>query len=351
MSWWRKSNQPSSMVPMRVQHGVVDELVKGRLELVHRAVQDPGQDVRHEAATDDRAGPGDGLGIRRPTRDPGQDDVLDGVGHGGVADRRRVDRTGGAHGGDELLDVEGHPVGAPVDLVDDLARGRQAGAQQERGHRRRAGEVEPPEADLLGQPLGQQARPPIAQRGAGSGLVEPVGGDDEEGQVRRAAGQLADGLEGQVVGPLEVLEDEDGRAADGGAQPIDQLEHEGPAVRRAGGGRRGRAARQERLAELGVGRLEAHRPEQVLEQRQRDVVVLRRVVGLDAQEAGLLGRPMDGPDEPALADARPRRPARSVRPWPWPTSASRRSIRLEDVVAADEDRALDRVERAHASAV
>ena len=61
------------------QDAVVDQLLERLVELPGREVHDPGEHLRHEAAPDDRAGPGDRLRLRRPPADARQDGVLDGV--------------------------------------------------------------------------------------------------------------------------------------------------------------------------------------------------------------------------------------------------------------------------------
>ena len=66
--------------------------------------------------------------------------------------------------------------------------------------------VERPEADLLGDPLGDEARPPVAQARARAALVGAVAAMIRSGSVARPARELADDLEAQIVRPLEVLE-------------------------------------------------------------------------------------------------------------------------------------------------
>ncbi len=76
--------------PGRLEDEVVDQLLEWRLDRLGRDVQDAGQDLRDEAAPDDRAGPGDGLRLGRAVRQPGKDGVLDSVGDVGLADREAV---------------------------------------------------------------------------------------------------------------------------------------------------------------------------------------------------------------------------------------------------------------------
>ena len=61
--------------PERVQDGVVDQLLERVLELVRGPVHDAGQHRRHEAPTEDRAGPGHGLGVGAEPRRAGEDGV------------------------------------------------------------------------------------------------------------------------------------------------------------------------------------------------------------------------------------------------------------------------------------
>ncbi len=76
--------------------------------------------------------------------------------------------------------------------------------------------VERAEPDLLGDPLGDEARAPVAERRPGRGVVEAIVADDQQAAIARGPGELGDDLEADLVGPLEVLEDEDRR-------PVEQL--------------------------------------------------------------------------------------------------------------------------------
>ena len=119
-------------------------------------------------------GPGDLLGLGRPMAEAREHGVLDRVRDGRLADRQAVRARLRAERPEQLLDVERDAVGSLVDRVRDLARGREAGVEDQRRDERglRPGERRQP--DLLGDALGQQPRPPVAQARAGRGLVGPV---------------------------------------------------------------------------------------------------------------------------------------------------------------------------------
>ena len=75
----------------RIEHELVDQLLERHFERAGRHVHDPGQDIGHEAAADDRAGACRGLRLGRQARKPDQDGVLDRVRDAGFADRGAVD--------------------------------------------------------------------------------------------------------------------------------------------------------------------------------------------------------------------------------------------------------------------
>ncbi len=141
----------------RIEHELVDELLERCLERPRRHVHDPGQDIRHEAATDDRAGAGRGLRLGRQAREPDQDRVLDGVRDAGFADRGAVDARLGAERAEQLLDVERDAVGPLVHRGRDVARRRQPGTEEEGRDEGRLAGIERHDPELLGDPLGDQA--------------------------------------------------------------------------------------------------------------------------------------------------------------------------------------------------
>ena len=79
-----------------------------------------------------------------------------------VADRAPVRPRLVAERPEQLLDVERDAVGPLVDGVDHLARRRQPGPQDQRHDERRLVVRERRQPRLLGQPLAQQPRSPLA---------------------------------------------------------------------------------------------------------------------------------------------------------------------------------------------
>ena len=201
---------------------MVDELLQRRVERLGRHVHDPGEHLGHEAATDDRAGPGDRLRLGGPSwREAREDGILDGVRHGRLADGEAVGPGLGAQRAEQLLDVERDAVGPLVDRLDDFAWGGQPRIEDQRRHKGGLGRVERREADLFGDPLGQKAGSPVAEVHPGRGLVGAVAADEHERPIARPAGELGDDLETQVVGPLEVLERQQRRLRQRGKDVVD----------------------------------------------------------------------------------------------------------------------------------
>ena len=138
--------------------------------------------------------------------------VLDRVRDRRLADRQAVRACLRIERPEQLLDVERDPVGSLVHGIHDLARGRESGVEDERGDERGLRPRERHQPDLLGDALRQQPGPPVAKGGAGWTLVGPIPTAEEQVPITRPAGELGDDLEAQVIGPLQVLEPEDGAA-------------------------------------------------------------------------------------------------------------------------------------------
>ena len=127
--------------------------------------------------------------------------------------------------------MERDAVGAGVDRVGDIARRGSSEPVEQRRHRRRVRRRQPRQADLLGQPPGEQPGSPRAHRGAREELVAPVRADDQQALVGDAAGQRLEDLERQVVAPVQVLEREDDRTVGGQAgQDLGDVQDEQPAA-------------------------------------------------------------------------------------------------------------------------
>ncbi len=145
-----------------VQEPMVDQFLERRLQLGHRAIHHAGQDRRHEAAPEDRAGLRHGQRPGGATGSSSEDGVLDRVGDEGTADRGNIDGLMLSCRRDEFLDVERQAVRTLMDSLRDVAGDRQTRCQEQGRDGRRLVQGQSLEANLLGASLGQQSSPPLA---------------------------------------------------------------------------------------------------------------------------------------------------------------------------------------------
>ena len=309
-----------------------------RLELGQRTVDDPGQDVRAEAAPDDRAGPRDRPGVVGQPLQPRQHGVADGVRHMRLADppavgpgivverRRAAPRCGGGC----RSSARGRPRprrAAPA------ARRRGSGSSRS-----------PVSSSVSGRRRTSRAWRWLRIRdrhsrwmpSAGE-LVGAIPADEEERPLGRVPGELADHLEAHLVGPVEVLED---RASSAGRSPRGS----GPRRRgRSAGARRARRRRARRRSRAGPPTgvphwsSAAHAGGHLADRGERHLVVLRRHRAAVDAEPGRLRLAGRGPDQARLAKPGPARTG-------TPRCRGRDSRlgdqlieELEKVVAADQD--------------
>ena len=198
---------------------------------------------------------------------------------------------------EQLLDVERDAVRALVHGLDDVARGGQVAAEdQRRGH---AGLVERQgaELDLLGVALAEQPRPPLAMDRVDRELVGAVVAQDEQRPVRRVPGELADHLEADLVRPVQVHEDEQGRPIDRLEDPVGGRAHDQPA-RPEGVAVVAAVDRQEIVGQAAERLVAAHPGRHLADRSERHLVVLRR----DRAAGDAKARP------PRLPDGRPHQP-------------------------------------------
>ena len=158
------------------------------------------------------------------------------------------------------------------------------------------------EAHLLGDALRHEPRMPLAQEAAAAELVGAVRPDEEQRPLARAPAELADDLEAEIVGPLEVLEQQRDRLVGRRQELVDDLEHESPAtvlprflhlVPQV----------QQLAAEIGEIRLAEHVPGEVEEFCCRDVPVLGGDVAAAGSKPAGGSLALDGINEARLADA------------------------------------------------
>jgi hypothetical protein len=196
--------------------GLRVELADGTEQLELERPADHGPGVGHRAA------------VRAQPLGPGQHRVGQRVRDRHLRDAARAGPIGGGvvgHGRQQLLDMQGDAVAAVVDGGGD--RGRGGVAEQGRGQGSGLVPAQPGQADLLGQPLGEQPGPPLAHGQARVQLVAAVGPGDQQPPAGQPGGQVGDDLEAELVGPVQVLEDHQHRpvladAAGGVGQVLDQ---------------------------------------------------------------------------------------------------------------------------------
>jgi hypothetical protein len=178
------------VVPRAVSAGLdeeaLGELAQGRVDLLLAVAGDRGEQVEVERPPDHRRGTGQGERPRGQVRGPGEHGVGERVRH------RAVGGTGRADDGEELLHVQRDAVAA-------LVHGRRhclrhGGAGDQGGHRGRLGAAEPGQADLLGEPLGEQPGPPGAGRHPGIKLIAAVRADDQQRRRPHQPGHPAEHL-------------------------------------------------------------------------------------------------------------------------------------------------------------
>ena len=333
------------VVPVPIQVRALDELLQRLVQVADRAIHDPGQDLRDEAAADDSAGAGDLAGLRRELAEPGEDRVLDRLRNVGIPDLPAIRSRVVAERAEQLLDVEREPVRSLVDGRHDLAGRRQACVEDQRRHQRGLVVRQRRQARLLGKPLGDQPGPPLAEERARRQLLGPVGADEQHRQLARPTRQLADDLEADLVGPLEVLEVEHHGPVDRGQDPVDDVEDvEAPGPE--GVGLPGSAHREQVGAEVPELGHAANGPGEVEDQCRGDLVVLRSDRAVGADESRDPGLAADRVEEPGLAD-----PGLAGQEEELAASSGglvETSFReVQEVVATHDDRTLERPVRAH----
>ena len=321
---------------------VIGQLAERPRELGGVLAGHAGQEIEVEGAPDDRPRLGDARRVRGPVLEPRKDRIFDGLGNLGGADGLRAHTGRRRQQAEQLLDVERDPICPRMDRIHDVAGGRQPGADEQGRHRRRIRRGEPGQPHLLRLPAAEEPRTPLPHRGAGEELVATVRPDDQEPSVRDATGERLEDLEGQVVGPLEVLQGDHRRGL--GRRPGEELgdiEHEhATAPLRVGDllvrivlealGEPRSQRREVGLALEGAGEVD--------EDRARHLQVARVGPAADRPETGGRRTPLDRPQQPCLAHAGF---AREQQESPAVGGHLRDPTvgKVEEVVAAHEDRA------------
>ena len=102
---------------------------------------------------------------------------------------RAVDARLGAERAEQLLDMERDAVGPLVHRGRDVARRRQPGAEQEGRDEGRLAGIERHDPELLGDPLGDQARAPLPQARPARDILGPVVAGQQELPIAANAGR------------------------------------------------------------------------------------------------------------------------------------------------------------------
>ena len=329
---------------------MVDELLERLIKLLDRDLHDSRHDPKEEAASDHCPGSRQALREWRTLTEPVPDRILDGVRDGRVAYAALVETTAGGRHRNQFLNMQRDAVGSLVDGRHQFARWREVAAEDQSRHIGRLVHRQRLQAELLGEPLGQQARPPLAECRTAHFGGRSIGRHQQQGQFAAAPRKLSEDLEAELVGPLEVLKGQKrrrGRLV--GDQVHDVKDDQATALAgRAPVGRRHVAQTLEQARpKLTEARPAGCRAREVEEQRPGDLQILRSKGATREAEAEHLGLAANGAGEAGLPD--PRLPCQEQH-----APALGRSPQLvlgerQEFVAANEDRAFEGPSAIHGS--
>ena len=212
-----------------------------------------------------------------------------GTDHAGIATQMMVERQLKAEGTDR------HQLG------------RDRPAERGAGHGRGLVHAQARQPDLFRQPLSQQAGPQVTQGQAGIKLVTAVRARDQHRPVRDPPGQMTQHVQAELVGPVQVFQDDQHRGPGcGGDEQVGKVLHQqaAPVMRVPGVRREGTKPRREALAQIGQDRI--GRGHQVAGQVEQQAAEGLHVTGKgrgtgDGETAGP-GTPGERAEQPRLAD-------------------------------------------------
>jgi hypothetical protein len=241
--------------------------------------------------------------------------------------------------------VQRDAVGALVNGVDHLAGRRQARVQDQCRDERGLVVREGLEAELLGEPLGEQPCSPFAVERAERQLVGAVHAQHQQRSVLPDAGELADDLDAQFVGPLQVLERKEGRPVDRRHDQLRDVTNEqtsrpevvGPAATLDG---------EQGVPKLAEAADIVHGPREVEHGSQGDLAILRCEIALGDPEAGRLRLAQDGPQQAGLSDTGFAGQQQEVT-LPGRRLGDPAVGQAQQFITADEERAQERADGAH----
>jgi hypothetical protein len=197
--------------------GLRDQAVVDQLEQAALGGQ-LGDDVDVERLAGDRRCLGGAARVRRQRRRPHEHGVAYGRGNGQRAVLGQLDavragpqKVSGAQRGGQLLDEERDALRAVVDHARERRGDRLA--QDARGQVRRPGWVERLQRQLVQAAGAAELRAQPPQRVPARQLVGPVRADHEQRQLSQRVGERGQHLEGRVVGPVQVVDHDDGGRA------------------------------------------------------------------------------------------------------------------------------------------
>ena len=270
---------------------------------------DGGQQVEIEGTPDDGGRRRHVAGPRGQELGAGQHRVAQRVRHRGRLDRGTGLRRQGilVDGRKKLLDVQRDAVAALVDRRHHLGRHRPA--ERRAGHGSGLRQPQPRQPDLLGEPLADQAGPQVAHGQLGVELVAAVRASDQHRPGPEPAGQVAERVQAQLVGPVQILENQQHRGPRFGRHDqVGQVLHQqaAPVVRVTGAGGDLTYPRRQALAEAGQRRLgrRCQVAGQIQQQARERLHVTREGRPAGNGEAAGPGAPRGRAEQAGLADAR-----------------------------------------------
>ena len=203
-----------------------DGLLECSHDLLVLTAQDLRDDVEAGLAPDDRCGAQHAGRERREPADAAPDDRQHAFGHAEAPQRRCRQRFARRHAGleqraDRLLDVEGVAVGLLAQASDEVRRDV---AAQPVGHEcPRRVLVEAVEHEAVLAVLAAQARVYVRERMLGPDLDVAQRPDDEDARELGVPKQVAQQQQRRLVGPVQVVEDEQHRCPPAGG--VQQRRH------------------------------------------------------------------------------------------------------------------------------
>ncbi len=240
-------------------------------------------------------------------------------------------------------------VRAFVHGLDDLARGRELAAQDERRRHPGLFEGERSKPNLVRMALAEDPGPPFAVDAIRGELVGAIVAHQQQRPVGDVASQLADHLQAHLVGPVEVLELQHRRAVDAVQDPVrGRPDDQAPRAQRIAV--MAAVDRQQILGERAPLLVAAQPDGQLADGGEGDLVVLRGHRPTIDAEPRRLRLATRGPHQAGLAQTGAAREEDRVPPTGVRLCDELIEM-LEKVIAADKDGALNLTGAAHGASL